>query len=93
MCIRDSVVAARIQQLFGINDVHPMIQTQPIIFELLAPNNRMQQRSSNLPQFWKDSYKAIRKELRGRYPKHAWPEVPTRADAQNHPTRARKKTR
>ena len=80
------IIRARIQQLFGLH-THPHIGKQKIIIELLAPNNRSQQRTQDIGNFWSGSYLAIRKELRGRYPKHAWPEVPTKSDAQNHPKR------
>ena len=60
-----------------------------MIIELLAPNNRSQQRTQDIRGFWSGSYAMIRKDLRGRYPKHAWPEQPTKKDAQNRPKRKR----
>ncbi|MEC7985283.1 MAG: ATP-dependent helicase C-terminal domain-containing protein, partial [Myxococcota bacterium] len=83
------LISARIQQLFGL-ERQPIIAGKRAIISLLAPNNRPQQRTQNIETFWKESYIHIRKELRGRYPKHAWPEHPTRHDAQNHPIRKRK---
>jgi ATP-dependent helicase HrpB len=44
--------------------------------ELLSPAARPVQRTSDLPGFWRGSYAAVRADLRGRYPKHAWPERP-----------------
>ena len=82
------VIKARIQQLFGLY-THPCIGKKPVVIELLAPNNRPQQRTQDIVNFWSGSYLSIRKELRGRYPKHAWPENPTKEDAQNHPKRNR----
>ena len=79
-------IAARIQQLFGLES-QPIIADKTATISLLAPNNRPQQRTQNITAFWKKSYLEIRKELRGRYPKHAWPEQPTRSDAQNRPQR------
>ena len=72
-------VRVRIQQLFGL-DKHPVVgplQT-PIVLELLSPADRVAQRTTDLPGFWRGSYGAVRSELRGRYPKHDWPEDPVR---------------
>jgi ATP-dependent helicase HrpB len=48
----------------------------PITFELLAPNGRPVQVTQDLASFWRRGYPEVRKQLRGRYPKHAWPEDP-----------------
>ena len=77
---RPPLIEVRIQQVFGM-DTTPRIDGEPIQLSLLAPNNRPQQLTSDIGSFWSESYPAIRKELRGRYPKHAWPEVPERKDA------------
>jgi ATP-dependent helicase HrpB len=82
------VLAARIQQLFGMERT-PQVGGRPVQVHLLAPNNRPQQVTQDLAGFWKTSYPEIRKELRGRYPRHAWPEHPTSADAQDRPRRRR----
>jgi len=50
----------------------------PMLIHMLAPNMRPQQITDDLESFWKNTYSVIRKELRGRYPKHAWPEDPTK---------------
>jgi ATP-dependent helicase HrpB len=76
---RPPVVAARIQELFGL-DVTPRLAggRVPLVFELLAPNRRPVQITDDLASFWRTTYADVRKQLRGRYPKHAWPERPSR---------------
>ncbi len=71
------VVAARIQDLFGVADT-PRVAggTVPVVLHLLGPNHRPQQVTSDLAGFWRGTYPNIRKELQRRYPKHAWPENP-----------------
>ena len=53
----------------------------PVLLHLLAPNYRPQQVTDDLASFWANTYPQVRKELRARYPKHAWPEDPTTAPA------------
>jgi ATP-dependent helicase HrpB len=74
------VVSARIQQFFGLDET-PQLAGQAVMLELLAPNRRPAQRTSDLPGFWRGSYADVRKDLRGRYPKHDWPEEPWTAPA------------
>ena len=71
------VWSVRIQHLFGV-DVHPTVgpHRTPITIELLSPANRPAQITTDLPGFWRGSYAAVRADLRGRYPKHKWPENP-----------------
>ncbi len=71
------VWSVRIQHLFGI-DVHPTVGPNhtPVTIELLSPANRPAQITTDLPGFWRGSYAAVRSDLRGRYPKHKWPEDP-----------------
>lgn len=71
--------AVRVQDLFGL-DVHPTIgpRSAPLTVELLSPAGRTTQTTTDLPGFWRGSYAAVRADLRGRYPKHAWPEDPLR---------------
>jgi ATP-dependent helicase HrpB len=73
-----SVVAAvKIQQVFGLK-ASPRLgpRSVPVTFELLAPNGRPAQITSDLASFWQRGYPEVRKELRARYPKHKWPEEP-----------------
>lgn len=67
----------RVQDLFGLDD-HPTIgpNEAPLTIELLSPAGRTTQTTTDLPGFWRGSYAAVRADLRGRYPKHAWPEDP-----------------
>jgi ATP-dependent helicase HrpB len=71
------IIAARIQDCFGLHET-PRIagNTVPLLFHLLAPNGRPQQVTSDLQSFWQNTYPTVRKQLRGRYPKHSWPENP-----------------
>jgi ATP-dependent helicase HrpB len=75
-------IAIRVQELFGL-DRHPAIAggRVPLLIELLSPAHRPVQMTRNLPGFWRGSYAAVRAELRGRYPKHPWPEDPIAAPA------------
>ncbi len=73
-----SVTAAvKLQELFGLAE-SPRIgpRQEPVLFELLAPNGRSVQTTRDLRSFWARTYPEVRKELRGRYPKHPWPEDP-----------------
>ena len=71
------VLAARIQELFGVRDTPRVAGGRvPVLLHLLGPNHRPQQVTSDLASFWKSTYSEVRKELRRRYPKHAWPEDP-----------------
>ena len=75
-------IAIRVQELFGV-DRHPAIAggKVPLLIELLSPAHRPVQMTRDLPGFWRGSYAAVRAELRGRYPKHPWPEDPIAAPA------------
>lgn len=84
------VLAARIQQLFGMDTPRICKGGVALRVHLLAPNNRPQQVTDDLAGFWTGSYAEVRKQLRGRYPKHAWPEQPTAQDAQDRPQRKRR---
>ena len=72
-----AVLAARIQELFGATET-PRIGTRrvPVLLSLLAPSGRPVQTTADLASFWRNTYSEVRKELRGRYPKHDWPEDP-----------------
>ncbi len=71
-------VAIRVQELFGI-DRHPEAAGTPLTFELLSPAHRPIQITRDLPAFWQGSWRDVRADLRGRYPKHEWPEDPAAA--------------
>jgi len=70
------VLAARIQQLLGVRSTPTVGPGERVMLHLLAPNMRVQQITDDLAGFWTGAYPEIRKELRARYPKHAWPECP-----------------
>lgn len=72
-------VAARVQEFFGLG-THPVIAGVPLTITLLSPAGRPVQTTSDLPGFWRTSYADVRKDMRGRYPKHPWPEDPLAAD-------------
>lgn len=74
------VLAVRLQELFGLT-VTPTIAAGavPLTLHLLSPANRPVQVTRDLAGFWRNSYFEVRRELRGRYPKHEWPEDPLRA--------------
>jgi HrpA-like RNA helicase len=69
--------SVKLQELFGLAET-PRVGSNhtPVTFELLAPNGRPVQTTRDLRSFWQNTYPQIRKELRGRYPKHPWPEDP-----------------
>jgi ATP-dependent helicase HrpB len=72
-------VAVRVQDLFGLTE-HPTAGGHPIRLQLLSPADRPVQITTDLPGFWRGSWKAVRKDMAGRYPKHRWPADPTKAD-------------
>lgn len=76
------LLAVRIQELFGL-DQTPAIAggTVVLLLHLLSPARRPIQITSDLAGFWQRSYPEVKKELRGRYPKHSWPDDPARAEA------------
>jgi ATP-dependent helicase HrpB len=76
------VLAVRLQELFGLEDT-PVVADgrQPLVIHLLSPANRPVQITQDLAGFWQNGYNAVRKDLRGRYPKHDWPEDPVGARA------------
>jgi ATP-dependent helicase HrpB len=76
------VLAIRVQELFGL-DQHPSIAsgTVPLTLELLSPAHRPIQTTRDLPGFWRGSWADVRSDMRGRYPRHVWPEDPRLAQA------------
>ncbi len=73
-------VSIRVQELFGLT-THPSIAggRVPLVIELLSPGHKAVQITRDLPGFWRGSYADVRSDLRGRYPRHPWPEDPTSA--------------
>lgn len=76
------VWSVRLQRLLGL-DEHPRLGPNqlPVTIELLSPANRPAQTTIDLPGFWRGSYQQVRTDLRGRYPKHAWPKDPLAPNA------------
>ena len=68
-------VEVRVQALFGL-DRHPMIGDAPLLLKLTSPAGRPLQATRDLPGFWRGSWSDVRKEMKGRYPKHRWPDEP-----------------
>ncbi len=79
------VLAVRLQEMFGLQQT-PRLAGQPIVLHLLSPASRPVQITQDLAGFWQSSYHAVKKDLKGRYPKHYWPEDPLEAQ----PTRRAK---
>lgn len=77
-----AVLAVRVQEMFGLTD-HPSVLNDkiPLTIELLSPGQRPIQVTTDLPGFWSGSWSEVRREMRGRYPKHPWPEDPAHAPA------------
>jgi ATP-dependent helicase HrpB len=73
-------ISVRLQELFGLA-THPTIAggRVPLVIELLSPAHRPVQVTRDLPGFWRGSYAAVRSDLRGRYPRHPWPDDPLAA--------------
>ena len=70
-------VELRVQALFGL-DSHPLVGANrlPLVLSLTSPAGRPIQTTRNLPEFWRGSWRDVAKEMRGRYPKHNWPDAP-----------------
>ena len=75
-------VDIRVQELFGVT-THPTVGGAPLTLALLSPARRPVQVTKDLPGFWRGSWAAVRAEMRGRYPRHPWPENPAEAQATN----------
>ncbi|MDO4761969.1 MAG: ATP-dependent helicase HrpB [Corynebacterium sp.] len=80
-------VTIKVQECFGLSH-SPVILDQPLLFELLSPAGRPLAITDDLARFWDGSYAQVRAEMRGRYPKHPWPEDPRTAEATALTTRA-----
>jgi ATP-dependent helicase HrpB len=74
-------VTARVQAFFGLSD-HPAVAggNVPLVLALTSPAGRPIQTTRDLPGFWRGSWTAVAREMRGRYPRHPWPDDPASAD-------------
>ncbi|MDG1128295.1 MAG: ATP-dependent helicase HrpB [Paracoccaceae bacterium] len=72
-------IELRLQEMFG-QTVHPTVAGQPLRVTLLSPAGRPVQTTMDIPGFWDSSYADVRRDMRGRYPRHPWPENPREAD-------------
>jgi len=82
---RPPILAVRLQELFGWSETPRLARGRvPVLLHLLGPNYRPVQITSDLRSFWETTYHQVRKDLRGRYPKHAWPEDPFQAQPATH---------
>lgn len=72
-------IEARLQELFGVTR-HPMAGRHPLRIQMLSPGGKPVAVTTDLPGFWAGGYADVRKDMRGRYPRHPWPEDPTTAD-------------
>lgn len=77
------VLAVKLQEMFGLQE-SPAVAGVPVLVHLLSPAGRPAAVTADLASFWKDGYKGVRAELRGRYPKHPWPEDPATAEPTRH---------
>jgi ATP-dependent helicase HrpB len=85
---RPPILAVRIQEVFGLHETPRVAGGRvPVLMHLLAPNMRVAQVTDDLASFWANTYALVRKDLRARYPKHAWPDDPYTAIAQRRPGR------
>jgi ATP-dependent helicase HrpB len=82
------VLAVRLQEMFGLTET-PRVGggAVPLTLHLLSPAGRPVQVTRDLAGFWRTSYFDVRRELKGRYPRHAWPENPLQAEPTRRPKR------
>ncbi|MFE6685395.1 ATP-dependent helicase HrpB [Streptomyces sp. NPDC057743] len=81
------VLAVKLQELFGLRQSPRVAGGRvPVLVHLLSPAGRPAAVTADLASFWRDGYRAVRAELRGRYPKHPWPEDPSTAEPTRHTT-------
>ena len=78
----EPVLAVKLQELFGCRGLQPLLAGRlPITVQLLSPAGRPAAITRDLKGFWATGYAEVRRDLRGRYPRHPWPEDPTGAEA------------
>ena len=74
------ILAVRLQEMFGCKNTPHLVDGKiPVMLHLLSPARRPVQITKDLSSFWKSAYLEVKKELRGRYPKHSWPDDPLTA--------------
>ena len=84
-------IRARMQEFFGLGSVAALASGRvPVVLELLAPNQRPVQVTTDLASFWANVYPKVRRELQRRYPRHTWPEDPMAAAPEARPPRRRR---
>ena len=71
-------VDVRVQELFGLT-THPAVAGTPLVLALLSPGHKPIQITRDLPGFWKGSWREVKSEMKGRYPRHVWPDDPAAA--------------
>jgi len=77
---RAPLAAVRLQEVFGLAETPRLGRARvPVTLRLLSPAQRPVQVTRDLPGFWRGSYSAVRSDLRGRYPRHPWPDDPASA--------------
>jgi ATP-dependent helicase HrpB len=75
------LLAVRLQELFGEPDTPTIANGRvKVLLHLLAPNHQVVQVTQDLKSFWNNTYPQVRRDLRGRYPRHSWPEDPWTAE-------------
>ncbi|MDI1453313.1 ATP-dependent helicase C-terminal domain-containing protein, partial [Streptomyces sp. ATE26] len=77
------VLAVKLQEMFGLRET-PAVAGVPLLVHLLSPAGRPAAVTADLASFWREGYRGVRAELRGRYPKHPWPEDPAGAEPTRH---------
>lgn len=77
------VLAVKLQEMFGLAET-PRVAGVPVQMHLLSPAGRPAAVTADLASFWREGYRSVRAELRGRYPKHPWPESPSTAEPTRH---------
>jgi ATP-dependent helicase HrpB len=77
------VLAVKLQEMFGLAET-PEVAGTPVVVHLLSPAGRPAAVTADLASFWREGYHSVRAELRGRYPKHPWPEDPAAAEPTRH---------
>ena len=78
--LRPPVLAVNLQELFGLTTTPAVASGRvPVLIHLLSPAGRPLQVTQDLAGFWRNGYPAVRAEMRGRYPRHPWPEDPLAA--------------